>query len=239
MSNGIKTLFLNCILLLSIIGIIGVSAFGTIVSVNDKKNDSKNTIITGFDDDEVYHVDKKTTIDFYEPIMEQFNKESQLVVSSAQALIELEIKQTGIIDIAALNKTQKIKYRGIGRFYIDMSELTKENINVDEETKVITITVPHSKLLPVEIDPNQFESEDARKGFLAFGDLKFTPKEYNDLQVEVKTKLEKGINIKENRIKADENAIEEITKIYEPIVKSLDEEYEVCVQFDDTLGGKE
>lgn len=231
MNRKTQTIILNILFLISILLIIGLSVFGVVSTIHDKNVEQKADVSGMFDDDEVYHVDKRTTVDFSDPILEQFSKDSKLVVSSAEESIELNLKQTGAFDVGVLNKTQKIKYRGTGRFYIEMSELTSDNIVVDEENKTVTILVPHSKLLPIEIDPDKFESEDAKKGLLAFGDIKFTAKEYNDLQVEVKTKLEKGINIKENRIKADENAIEEIIRIYEPIVKNLDDEYTVQADF--------
>lgn len=240
MIRDIEKLLVNIIFGVCVVLAISVLVFG-IAKSKKKSEDIKNGkgFVAGFDDDEIYHLNERTVVDFYDPIIEQFNKESQLVVSSADASIDLNLRQTGIIDIGLLNKSQKIKYKGTGRFYVDMSELSESDIIVDEEQKTITLMVPHTKLLPVEIDPNRFESEDAKKGFLAFGDLKFTPKEYNDLQTEVKTKLEKSINVKENRLKADENAVEEIIKIYEPIVKALDDEYFVNVEFKENLGSKE
>jgi len=238
-----KTKILSVLLMISLVLIAALSVFGVVVTKKEKDSrkeaQSSSKFVPGYDDDEVYHLTEKTVVDFYEPILEQFNKESQLVVSSADASIELNLKQTGVIDVKALNKTQKIKYKGTGRFYVDMSEMSKEDILVDNENKEITIFIPHTKLLPIEIDPNRFESEDAKKGFLAFGTLKFTPQEYNNLQTEVKTKIEKSIDVKANRLKADENAIEEITKIYTPIVQSLDDEYEVKVSFYDNLGTTE
>lgn len=239
--KDIKTIAINIVLLVVLVMIAILIVYGVYSTKKQKSVDNKRTqgFEAGFDDDEVYHVNEKTTVDFYEPIIEQFKKESQLVVSSADASIDLELKQKGVFDVDLLNKTQKIRYKGTGRFYVEMSELSKENIAIDEENKTITITVPHTKLLPLEIDPNRFESEDAKKGFLAFGDLKFTPKEYNDLETEVKGKLEKSVNTKENRLKADENAREEITKIYDPIVKALDSDYSVNVEFEEKSGGLE
>ena len=241
MRRDLEKLLVNIIFVICVILSVGVLLFGVVrTKIKEKSTESvKKTFTPSYDDEEVYHLNEKTTVNFYDPIIEQFNKESQLVVSSADASIELNLKQTGVFDVGLLNKTQKITYKGTGRFYVDMSDLSQDNIDVDEENKTVTIFVPHTKLLPIEIDPNRFESEDAKKGLLAFGDLKFTPKEYNDLQTEVKTKLEKRINVKENRLKADDNAISEITKIYEPIVKSLDEEYSVQVSFVESLGGIE
>ena len=68
-------------------------------------------------------------------------------------------------------------------------------------------------------------------GLLAFGDLKFTPQEFNDLQTTCKLKLEKEINTEANRNAADERAVEEMMKIYEPIVKTVDDDYSVEITF--------
>lgn len=237
--KDIATIILAVIFVISILAILGLLIYGAIKVKNDANDDKKSGFVPSYDDDEIYHLNEKVVVDFSEPIIEQFNKESQLIVSSADASIDVNLKQKGLLDIGALNKTQKIKYKGTGRFYVDLSENSEVNITVDDENKTVTISIPHTKLLPIEIDPNRFESEDAKKGFLAFGDLKFTPKEYNDLQVECKSKLEKSINTKENRIKADENAIEEIIKIYDPIVKSVDDSYSVEAVFYENLGTTE
>lgn len=239
MNKRIKDIIFTSAFYLSILLIIVLLVFGIVSTKKEKGANELPSNSPGYDEEEVYHLNSRTLVDFADPIIEQFNKETQLIVSSVDASIELNLKQTGVFDVGILNKTQKIKYKGTGRFYIDLSEMEDITITLDEENKVIKIAVPHAKLLPIEIDPNRFESEDAKKGFLAFGDLKFTPKEYNDLQTECKTKLEKSIDTKENRLKADENALEEIVKIYDPIVKAVDENYSVQAEFLDTLGGIE
>lgn len=226
-----KTRIANIGLITSIILIIGVIITGLTISKKNSSDISASGSESKYDDDYIYHLNEKTVVDFKEPIIEQFNKESQFVVSSVDARIDLVLHQSGMLDIDILNKSQKISYKGTGRYYIDMSSLNEDSISVNEEEKVITITVPHPELIPVEIDPDCFESEDAKKGFLAFGDLKFTPKEYNDLESECKTKLTKAVDTKENRLKANENAIAELIKIYTPIVKALDDDYSVCVEF--------
>lgn len=226
----------NIIFYISIGLIVIMMIYGVITTGKAAERAAEAPFAAGYDEDEIYHINARTLVDFSEPIIEQFNKESQLVVSSVDASIELNLKQTGVLDIGVLNKTQKIKYKGTGRFYVNLSEMENITITMDEENKVIRIAVPHTELMPVEIDPNRFESEDAKKGLLAFGDLKFTPLEYNNLQIECKTKLESKINTKENRIKADENALEEIVKIYDPIVKAVDKDYCVEAEFIDKLG---
>lgn len=226
-----KSKILQILLYISIILIIIVVVIGIVINKKSSETVDSTASEDKYIDDYIYQLNEKIIVDFYTPILENFSKESQLIVSSADASIDLNLKQPGVIDIALLNKSQKITYKGTGRFYIDMSQLSEESISVDDDNKTITISIPHTQLLPIEIDPDKFESEDAKKGFLAFGDLKFTPQEFNELETECVTKITKIIDTKENRLKADENAIEEITKIYEPIVKSVDDSYSVCVEF--------
>ena len=49
--------------------------------------------------------------------------------------------------------------------------------------------------------------------------------------MDLKLKLEKEINTEANRNAADERAVEEMMKIYEPIVKTVDDDYSVEITF--------
>lgn len=235
MKNNIMTvLFAISLLAVIIVAVVGIK------NEKELRDEAKNELSkSGYIDDEVYKLNERTLADFSDVIITQFSKESQFVVLSVDAAVDINLKQKGVFDVGAMNKTQKLTYKGTGRFYVDLSSDENITIALNEETKTITIAIPHTKLLPIEIDPEKFESEDAKRGFLAFGDLKFTPKEYNDLQTEVKGKLEKSIDTKDNRILADECAIEEMVKIYDPIIKAVDSSYSVNVEFFDEKGGIE
>lgn len=229
-----KTNILNILLLILIV----LTAFLTIVGIVKKKNADEiiaEKPVLYVDEDERYHVNGRTIVEFSDVICEQFSKESELVVSSVEASCETRVKQTGAFDLDVLNKYQTFIYKTTGRFSVDLSEMSEQSISLDEEKKKITIAIPHAKMMPVDIDPSKFVAKDTQSGFLAFGSLKFTANEYNNIEIECKKKLEEGINTKENRLMADENAIEEIKRIYEPIVKAVDDEYSVEVAFTKTL----
>ena len=112
-----------------------------------------------------------------------------------------------------------------------MSMMGPHSLRLDEDSQTITIEIPHASMEPLEIDPTRFTCEEVENGLLAFGDLKFTPQEFNDLQTTCKLKLEKEINTEANRNAADERAVEEMMKIYEPIVKTVDDDYSVEITF--------
>lgn len=226
-----KNIILNVLLCISIGLIVIVTAVGAKVEKNNKSEKREAVAESKYVDDDVYVLNDHTIADFSSVIIQEFNKESQFVVSSVDAKIAVNLKQTGVLDVGFLNKTQKITYNGTGRFYLDLSSEDNISIAMSSDEKTITIGIPHVELMDIEIDPNRFESEDAKKGLLAFGDMKFTANEFNEIEVECKSKLTKAINTKENRLKADENALAEMTKIYDPIVKAVDEDYHVEVVF--------
>ena len=61
--------------------------------------------------------------------------------------------------------------------------------------------------------------------------MKFTAKEYNKLEKEAKQKVFDAVNKPENFTRADDRAIEEMKKIYDPVVKAVDASYSVNIDF--------
>ncbi len=182
-------------------------------------------------DSDVYYLDGHDLAEFSEVIVERFNKESELTVWSADASVSLDLKQAGIWDLDILNKTQRVTYTGSGRFYVDFSMLGEYAVSLDNESYVVTIQIPHAKLAEIEIDPDKFICEEPKRGLLAFGELKFTFKEYNELEAECKKRMQAEIDTPENYEAADQRAVEELKKIFEPVVKAVDDAYHVEIVF--------
>lgn len=218
----------DIVLVASILLIVAVVIYG--VAHRGKKQDVADR--TGyFEEEETYYLGEHELAEFSETIIEQFHKESRLVVYSADASVSVDLKQTGLFDIDILNKTQKVVYKGGSSFYVDLSMLGKHSISLDNGRRIVAIEIPHTEMTGIEIDPNKFTFEEAQKGLLAFGDLKFTAQEYNSLETECKEKMRAAIDTETNRNTADERAIEEMIRIYEPIVKAIDDGYSVKIVF--------
>lgn len=182
-------------------------------------------------ENDVYVLKKRTVAEFQPVILEKFREESELVVSSVETTETLDLKQMGIFDWSILNKTQTLTYRGSGDFYVDLSSLGEKNIRLDNAKKAVVIEIPRTKMAPVEIDPEKFEAGETRKGMLAFGELKFTPQEYNDLEKEVRSRVYNAVHTESNLKKADEYAVSEMKKLYEPVVRLIDDDYTVEIEF--------
>lgn len=222
----VKNNFYTWGLAASMIGIVGVLAYG--MTHETVAAAAENPLVF---ETEVYVLEERSVAEFQPVIMEKFNEESELAVYSVETTETLDLKQMGILDWSILNKTQTLKYRGSGTFYVDLSSLGERNIRLDNDRRAVIIEIPHTKLAPVEIDPEKFEAGETQKGLLAFGDLKFTPQEYNNLEREVRSRIRLAVHTEENFKKADENAVTEMKKLYEPVVKLVDDDYTVEIEF--------
>lgn len=210
----------------SVLAIIGILLYGRFHETVPTQAEVPKPV-----EEDVYVLNERSVAEFRPVIIEKFNEESELVVSTVETTEVVDLKQMGIFDWDVLNKTQTLKYKGIGTFYVDLSSLGEKNIRLDNDRKLVVIEIPRTKMAPVEIDPGKFEAGEAHKGFLAFGELKFTPQEYNDLEKEVRSRIEEAVYTESNLKKADEAAVTEMKKIYEPVVKLIDDDYGVEIEF--------
>lgn len=128
-------------------------------------------------------------------------------------------------------KTQKVSYTGKGYFVTDLDKLAKDDIIVDKSKKIITIKIGHAYLQAIDINPDDIIIDGVKESLLAKGDIKLTVADYNVIEKELKAKLEDKFNNAVNGQKADDIALNMVRDVYEPIVKAIDSEYSVCVEF--------
>ncbi len=229
MREKLKTVFSTRYTILagvSLVLILGILIFGL-----THKYERAAEVLRPGETEDSYYLDERTVAEFSKVIVEKFREESELTVLTADASIDVDLKKIGLFNWSVLNKAQTIRYKGSGRFYVDLSALSAKNVLLDNNVYTITIEIPHAKMAPVEIDPDKFEAEEVEKGFFAFGDLKFTPAEFNLLEKEAKARITKEVDTKDNRAAADARAIEEMKKIYDPIVRLVDASYRVEIVF--------
>ena len=157
----------------------------------------------------------------------------KLIVSTHEATVSTELADKLIqkIDFDFLKKTQKVSYTGTGYFVVDLDNLTKENILDDKDKKILTIKIGHAYLQAIEIDPDKIIVDEVKKGLLTWGDIELTVKDYNVIEKELRNRLEEKFNTAENGQKADETALRMVKEVYEPVVKAIDKDYDVVVEF--------
>ena len=226
-----KALSIFCgILLAAIIGILVWSRNATTTVFNETYNDGVEQI----DINTIYLENSGVEVDFSEVLLSSQEETRKLIVSTQEAMVSTELsdKLFQKIDFDLLKKTQKVSYTGTGYFVVDLDNLTNENIVQDKENKVITIKIGHAYLQAIEIDPDKIIVDEVKKGLLAWGDLELTVNDYNVIEKELRSRLESKFNTAENGQEADEIALRMVKEVYEPIVKAIDNQYSVVVEFE-------
>ena len=225
-----KALIFFCVIVLAaIIGILIWSRNDATTAFNETYNDRVEQI----DINTIYLEGSRVEVDFTEVLLSSQEETRKLIVSTQEATVSTELKDKLIqkIDFDFLKKTQKVSYTGTGYFVIDLDNLTKDNIIQDKENKVITIKIGHAYLQAIEIDPDKIIVDEVKKGLLTWGDIELTVKDYNVIEKELRSRLEDKFNTVENGQEADEIALRMVKEVYEPVVKAIDKDYSVVVEF--------
>ena len=177
--------------------------------------------------------DSGVTVDFAEIFMGRQEERRTLIVSSQEATVSMELTDKLIekLDFGFLKKTQTVSYTGTGYFVVNLDEITKADIIEDKVNKVLTIKIGNAKLQVIEIDPDKIMIADVKEGFFARGDIELTVSDYNMIEKELRSKLEAKFNTIKNGQEANEIALKMVKGIYEPIVKAIDSDYRVQIEF--------
>jgi hypothetical protein len=172
-------------------------------------------------------------VDFSEVIIGTQEEMRKLIVSTQEATVSTELTSELIrqLDFNFLKKTQKVSYTGKGYFVVDLDNLTKDRIIDDKKEKTLTIKIDHAYLQAIEIDPNKIMIDEVKEGLLARGDIELSVKDYNAIEKDLRDRLEAEFNTSANGQKADKIALQMVKEVYEPIVKAIDSDYKVQVEF--------
>lgn len=198
-----------------------------------KENEPYKDGVEQLDLDSIYLKNSGVQVDFSEVIVGNENESRKLIVYEQEATVSTQLTDSLIkkLDFDWLKKTQKVSYTGNGYFVVDLDKLTEKDIMVDESKKMITIKIGHAYLQAIEINPEDIVIDEVKESLLARGDIKITVADYNAIEKELKEKLETKFNNASNAQKADDIALKMVKNVYEPIVKAIDSEYSVYVEF--------
>lgn len=183
--------------------------------------------------DTIYLGDSEVTVDFSEVLLGKQYETRQLIVTTQQATVSTELSESLInkLDFDFLKKSQKVSYTGQGYFVVDLDKLTKDCIIDDKEKKIITIQIPHTYLKDIVIDPNKIIVFAVKESLFARGNIEMSMGDYKELEKELVRRMKEQFNTTEQGQIADTTALRMVQAVYEPVVKAIDKEYSVVVEF--------
>ncbi len=225
-----RSLDIACVILF--FATMGILLWG-IIRVKQEDHDAYDDGIVQVDLNTIYLGGSDVKVDFSEVILGQQQESRKLIVSTHEATVSTQLSASLInnVDFDFLTKTQKVSYFGTGYFVVDLDNLTAANIIDDSENKIVTIQIGHAYLEVVDIDPEKVIVDEVKQGLLAWGKIKLTMNDYNEIEKELVNRMEEKFNTAENGQKADGIARQMVKEVYEPVVKAIDPEYSVVVEF--------
>lgn len=146
-------------------------------------------------------------------------------IKNTNKIIPLEVELSKIITIdkslgnlQVFEKYKKIKFFANCSYYIDLSQLKDEDIQMDEKNTKLNITIPSPEIFSINILRDKTIYEDTSNGLLRFGDIKLTSEEFDIIQDEVYKSFKETLEDKEMYDKAISNSELSLTNLINQIV---------------------
>lgn len=172
-----------------------------------------------------------SSVEFEEAVLEAASEHSELIVMEQPLSIPTTITKSGLGNLAIFSKVKDVTYYGTGVYTVDLSKIDAKHIRTDLFNRTVNILIPHAVLQYVNPDLSRTEFQDTEKGWLAFGDIKLTTEESNELEKSVMSAMEERLNQDDLLIQADEFAVLKTWEIFQPIIASVSPEYTVEMEF--------
>ena len=150
--------------------------------------------------------DDEIKINYKEIIVEELHEEAQLIICSNKMIIPMTFEENHWYG----DKTQDIEFSAIGKWIIDFSKITSDNVAINENNKEITIYLTRP-IKEVQLLEEETAFGEVKKGMFVFGDIVHTPEEYESIKHNIKCEaLTKMMDMDEQAEKAASNSIEKI-----------------------------
>ena len=171
--------------------------------------------------------------DFEDAILGSAKREALLIVDEQDISIVTTTTQAGLFNLDIFSKNQSVTFMGKSQYTVDLSKLNSNCISVDNDSRTVEIKVPHAQFHDVVIDYNQTKFSDTEKGLLAFGDIKMSQEQINEITKTAKEKLTEKAQEKEPLAKADQYATYVLRDLFEKSISSITNSYKVKIEFVD------
>ena len=184
----------------------GTLLLTTVGGVSFYIGSSSNTSPPTYKTEIVQTQDDEIKINYKDIIVEELHEEAQLIICSNKMIIPMTFEENHWYG----DKTQDIEFSAIGKWIIDFSKITSDNVAINENNKEITIYMS-KPIKEVQLLEEETAFGEVKKGMFVFGDIVHTPEEYESIKHNIKCQaLTKMIDMDEQAEKEASNSIEKI-----------------------------
>ena len=184
----------------------GTLLLTTVGGVSYYIGSSSNTSPPTYKTEIVQTQDDEVKINYKKIIVEELHEEAQLIICSNKMIIPMTFEENHWYG----DKTQDIEFSAMGKWIIDFSKITSDNVVINENNKEITVYMS-KPIKEVRLLEEETSFGEVKKGIFVFGDIVHTPEEYENIKHNIKCQaLTKMIDMDEQAEKAASNSIKKI-----------------------------
>ncbi len=174
-----------------------------------------------------------TAVDFEDVILGEATRQKLLIVEEQEASVNTTSTDTGFMNWKIFSKQQILTIHGTGQYTIDISQISADDISLDEESYELTIVIPHAELHNTTFNPSETEIGDTKRGWLAFGDISLTAEQNKEFETKAVSLLKEELSKEECLEEADRFAKLSAYETYQPLVDTISTAYKVIIEFAD------
>ena len=164
-------------------------------------------------------------------ILGEAREKKNLIVLEQDVEVTSSLESTPFIQWDVFKKAKTIFSFGTGVYTVDMGAITQANISINDNTRVISITIPKTVLDHVYVDKEKMKMSDTEHGLLAFGDIQLTVEQQKELDESIVEAMQNKLGEADIVARADETALAKVSEIFQPLINLKYSEYRVKVTF--------
>lgn len=159
---------------------------------------------------------------FRDSLIENITAKQELITLEVDLSEEIVLDDTWI-NLDIFKKNQRIIYKGVGLFTVDLSEINGDSILVDDGRKIVQVKLSPPSVKSVQIDENRTEYFTVENAiFRSSKEVKLTSSEQQTLMLQVKSTMLEKMNEVELLSSAEDSARESISSLFGAILNELD-----------------
>ena len=176
-----------------------------------------------------------TAADFGEVILGDSSKLKKLEVYTQELSEMVTYTKAGFGGLDLFKKTKNYTYTGTATYIVDLSKLSKDSIELDEDEMTVILYIPHTELPDQNLNVPQENVVvgDTEKGMLSLGDLNASDEDCNALMKEAKEKMKTKLEEDDVQATADKVAEMMVWEMYQPMISQFAAGYTLKIEFTD------
>lgn len=173
-----------------------------------------------------------TAADFQDAILGDSEQLKKLQVFEIDVSDAVQLTDTGLANLKIFTKTQLLTYKGTATYTVDLGELSKEDITLDEEKMTVHLKIPHAALEEINIDEKEMEFGDVERGLFGIGKISLEPEDMAKIQEEARKKMTEKLEEQNTDETADRFAKMSVWEIYQPMIDTVTTGYSLEVEIE-------